>query len=1095
MHHERVAGGLEHFEGPVTIMFTDVVGSTALRTTLGDQEADALFRRHDELVRRLIAEHRGTDQKAALGDGFLAVFASTRRALAAAVAIQRAVEALDQERSGPPLAVRVGLNTGEVAWRDGQLSGEAVHAASRVCAAAGAGQILASDVTRQLAGTVPDLSLLDTGEHDLKGFPQPWRLWEVVWVRASPQGNEEVFVGRAPELAFLRGKLSAALDGHGGLVLAGGEPGVGKTTLVRRLIHDAEARGALALFGRCYEFEGAPPYSPFIEMLEQALTVMPPELVREDMGDDASEVARMVPELRRRFPDIHEPLDLPPEQQRRYFFNAVGSFLRRAAARFPLLLVLDDVHWADVPTLLLIEHVASLMPELRVLGVGTYRDVELDVSRPLAATLERMVRARTVERLAVKRFDLDGVARMVEALAGRTPPDEVVRVIHQETEGNPFFVTEVFRHLAEEGRLFDAAGDFRADLAVDELDVPESVRLVVGRRLERLGPDAQRALAAAAVVGRGFPFALLEEITDLEPKQLLDVLDEAEAARVVVPEDRGGAVHFTFGHELIRQTLLSSLSLLRRQRLHLAVAEAIERLDPRARETRPSEIAHHLLEAGAAADPARTLDYLEHAADRAMAAAAFEEALRATEDAMAIGTDDPRRRARIQERHGVALRALGRYDECLAIFDRVVDEYAALGEREKAGDLCWQMGYQLVWLSRFAEAHALYERGLAIIGGEPVPPRAALVGGTGLLLGFAGAYEQSLATLDEAEGLARDLEDEQNLGRVGWGRCVVDWSWVRLPGAAQAGREAVAHLRNVGDLWTLCDALGWLSFPLAAGGALDEAAAVAQEGLELALRVGHVGGEIIARRGTLMAHAAKGDLDLLERGIQRDLELCLAIGSPWSAQSYAWLSLHETRHGRLDLGLARAEQAAAVEPLSAWSGIALASLISNRAAAGDVARVRELLAAHDEQLRRAEDDPSMGPLLLLLHAAEAAATVGLIEACAELYPRVAGQPERIAVRPFDWALTHRVAGTVAAAAGLWDAAEHHLREARTQVDALPNALDAPYVAQAHGRLLLERGRADDRDRARQLLGDAREGFLRLGLTSAAGQVQDLLHGC
>src|SRR5207244_4485928 len=186
---------------------------------------------------------------------------------------------------------------------------------------------------------------------------------------------------------------------------------------------EAEQRGALAVFGRCYESEGTVPYSPFVEMLEQALAIMPPEIVREDLADDAPEVARMVPELRRRFPDIREPLDLPPEQQRRYFFNAVSSFVARASTRFPLMLVMDDVHWADEPTLLLIEHMAVLMPDLRVIGVGTYRDVELDVSRPLARALERLLRGRIVERLPVRRFDRDTVATMIAGLAGKPPPD------------------------------------------------------------------------------------------------------------------------------------------------------------------------------------------------------------------------------------------------------------------------------------------------------------------------------------------------------------------------------------------------------------------------------------------------------------------------------------------------------------------------------------------------------------------------------------------------------------------------------------------------------------------------------------------------
>src|SRR5579864_3933687 len=195
-------GGMAELpEGPVTIMFTDVEGSTALRTSIGDRETDALFREHHTLVREQIEAHGGHDQGAALGDGFLAVFVSTRRAVACAIGIEAALDSFNRARSGPSLSVRIGLNTGEVAWQDGQLSGEAVHAAARVCAAASGGQILVSDVTRQLAGTIPDVSFRDTGEHQLKGFPEPWRLWEVVWVRETTQVPHDVFVGRDTEMS------------------------------------------------------------------------------------------------------------------------------------------------------------------------------------------------------------------------------------------------------------------------------------------------------------------------------------------------------------------------------------------------------------------------------------------------------------------------------------------------------------------------------------------------------------------------------------------------------------------------------------------------------------------------------------------------------------------------------------------------------------------------------------------------------------------------------------------------------------------------------------------------------------------------------
>src|SRR5439155_15144161 len=162
-------------------MFTDIEGSTALRTSVGDAEADALFGRHDELVRTEIEAHRGHDFQAALGDGFLAVFVSTRRAIACAVAIQQSLERFNAQRRGPPLRVRIGLNTGEIAWAKDQPSGEAIHAASRVCAAADGGEVFVSDVTRQLAGTVPDVTFTDRGEHTLKGFPEPWKLWALAW--------------------------------------------------------------------------------------------------------------------------------------------------------------------------------------------------------------------------------------------------------------------------------------------------------------------------------------------------------------------------------------------------------------------------------------------------------------------------------------------------------------------------------------------------------------------------------------------------------------------------------------------------------------------------------------------------------------------------------------------------------------------------------------------------------------------------------------------------------------------------------------------------------------------------------------------------
>ena len=475
------------------------------------------------------------------------------------------------------------------------------------------------------------------------------------------------FVGRESERADLRRLLDQAIRGQGALVMIGGEPGVGKTRLAEELLLEAGQRGILAWTGHCYEMEGAPPYVPFVEILETAARVIPAAALRDALGDSAPEVARLMPGLRRLFPDIPPPLELPPEQERRYLFNSFQEFLERVARVQAILLVLEDLHWADDATLLLLQHITQRLHEMPVLIVGTYRDVELDVGRPLARVLEELLRQRLAHRVALRRLPETGVAAMLEVLSGQAPPVPLVQTVYGETEGNPFFVEEVFQHLTEEGRLFDEEGRWRSGLRVSELNVPEGVRLVIGRRLERVCEDCRRVLTIAAVIGRGFSFELLEALGDVSADALLDAVDEAERAHLITSTADGPEARFTFAHELIRQTLVSGLSLPRRQRRHLRVAEAMERLYARTLEEHAAELAHHFYQAGSAADAEKTVRYLALAGDQAMEAAAFEDALRHYDDALSLQpADDQRGRADLLYKRGLALHSLGRWEEALA---------------------------------------------------------------------------------------------------------------------------------------------------------------------------------------------------------------------------------------------------------------------------------------------------------------------------------------------------------------------------------------------------------------------------------------------
>ena len=310
-------------------------------------------------------------------------------------------------------------------------------------------------------------------------------------------------VGRETERAELQRVLDRAVGGNGALVLIGGELGIGKTRLAEELLQAARQRDCLVLTGRCHEMDGTPPFIPFVEALEQACRTLPPSILRDALADAAPEVAKLLPELDRLFPDIPSPASLPAEHQRRFLFNSVCEFLDRLSRVTPLVLLLDDLHWADESTLLLLHHLAQRLSEMSMLVLATYRDPEAEGDRAFAKTLETLTHDRLAQRLTLRRLAASGVDAMLAMLGGQPPPKELVRVIHQQTEGNPFFVEEVFRHLAEEEKLFDAQGRWRADLRLDELDVPEGVRLVVGRRLQRLTACGESRSTSPILLAKG----------------------------------------------------------------------------------------------------------------------------------------------------------------------------------------------------------------------------------------------------------------------------------------------------------------------------------------------------------------------------------------------------------------------------------------------------------------------------------------------------------------------------------------------------------------------------------------------------------------
>ena len=888
------------------------------------------------------------------------------------------------------------------------------------------------------------------------------------------------FVGRAGERAKLSAALSRALKGSGGLLLIGGEPGIGKTRLAEETASEATGRGLAVLSGHSYEMAGASPYVPFVEIVEAALAgADSPDAFRDQvLGDAAPEVARLVPRLRRLFPDLPPPLDLPPEQERRYLFTCLGDVFGRLAAARPTLVVLDDLQWADEPTLLFLEHLAPQLPGLALLVVGTYRDVE--VGRPLALTFEDLHRRRLAERLELGGMTEAETGEVVRALAGQEPPAPLVEGLHAETEGNPFFLEEVFRHLAEEGRLFDADGRFRSDTDLAALDVPEGVRLVIGRRLERLSADAQRLLAAAAVAGRVFSFRLLQALADLGPDGVLDVVDEAERAMLV--RERRGEEEFLFAHELIRQTLVASLSSPRRRRAHLRAAQAMievwaERLGEQA-----AQIAHHLVEAGEEADPGQVLTYSLLAGQRALDTSAYEEALAHLERAAELeAVAAPRQRAELFFALGSANRRLGHWEAAVAAWQRSMEEYEALGDHEAVGRTCLEVGFNLAWANRITESVATYQRGLAALAEKVSADRARLLARLSVPLSYGGDPVAGDAMLAEALQLTDELGDEALRGFVlGEKSCALQAS-MRLVDLAAAGVEGAEIMRASGDLWGTATALGFVEMSLVHCGRFADAITVGDELLPLAERIGNYPALFVHGRARgILEFARHGDLDALDEFCRWDVDFSQRTIVAFIGHAYSWLGLAAFLRGDWEAAGGWFERGAA-QPPPVLPGFCWGSWFRYLAAAG---RRDEALAFFEEKqpLLPVPGRPNTWTAWTLLTAfTEGLYILGERERPAAWYPLLveASGTGVVLTSYFEGRLLERVAGMAAAAGQDWEVAERHFQLALHQADELPHQLERLETRHFYAEMLAERDGPGDLDRARTLLEEAVDGFTRL----------------
>jgi tetratricopeptide (TPR) repeat protein len=475
-------------------------------------------------------------------------------------------------------------------------------------------------------------------------------------------------VGRSRELAEARNLWRRALDRRGHCVLVSGEPGAGKTRLARELLIQGALDGAIVMIGGCYEYEATTPYLPIVEAFRRWVReTEDDDALRALLGDNAPRIAKLAPDLETRLGPFPDRPQLSPQEDRLLFFDAVAQVLRELSVKRGLLFYIDDLHWADGSTLWLLGHLLRNLREERVLVAASYRETELDRAHPLAKALVDWNRERLTTRIALRRFAVEETRAQLGALLGEEVSLEFAAAVQHETEGNPFFVEEVLKSLIEQGSVRREGGSWARN-EITELSIPQSMKAAIGNRLDRVSPECNEVLRAAAVVGKIFDFEkLVIAAGNRGEEALLDALDEAGAAQLIAAE-RDDA--FTFTHDKIREVLYEEMNPIRRRRLHLRTAEGLDRL--RDRMAVPAEtLAHHYIQAG---DHRRGLAFAKEAGVAAERVFAYDEAIaaytRALECAQALGL--PEEHLALEESIGRALMLRGEFVASCEHFERAL---------------------------------------------------------------------------------------------------------------------------------------------------------------------------------------------------------------------------------------------------------------------------------------------------------------------------------------------------------------------------------------------------------------------------------------
>jgi len=1067
----------------VAVLMTDLEGSTAMAQRLGPVAAEELRAEHFALLRGALERTGGREVKT-LGDGLMVVFDGAAQSLACAAQMQQAIEARNR-RAEEKLGVRIGVSLGDTEFADGDYFGEAVVEAARLCDRASGGQVIVTDVVHRLGGSRDGHAFEPLGGLELKGIAEPVQAFELRWEPAPVTGialperlrgdPATAFVGREAERERLAELWGEARGGSLRVGLLSGEPGMGKTRLATHLAHEVHFEGSTVLYGRCDEDLGVL-YQPWVQALTHLVEEAPQSVLEGHVERAGGDLARLIPALRDRLPDLPSPRESDQDTERYLMYAAVAGLLEEAGAQEPLLLILDDLHWADAPTLSLLRHVVGAGSSMNVMIVGAFRDSELSPDHPLASLLAALHREQGIQRIELSGLDPEDVRALMESAAGQELDEDgrtLAAEITRETAGNPFFTEEMLRHLTESGAIVQGEdGRWRLAGNLADLGLPRSVREVIGQRVERLGANARTALGAAAVIGRDFDLDLLPALVELPQMQLLDLLDKAVTASLL-RESSERAGRFTFTHALVEHALYEDLGRTRRTLLHRQVAEELERRYGADPGERVGELAAHWVAAASGADTSKVLGYARLAADRALEQLAPQEAVRWYRQALDL--HDQTRGADRSERCelliglGEAERQVGDPASRQTLLDAAALAQE-LGDTERLGRavLANSRGLPSRHGAVDSERVQMLEAAVEVLP-EDDPRRAPVFALLAVeLLYRPGALTRRQALARQAIEIARAAGDQTTLAHTIHYATGGMWAPNTLPERKALGAELLELAQRLDDpRLSFMAAFRQQSIALCAADRPQLESALATM-TALTVSVPEPSLEVQRLNTEAVMAVIDGDLGAAEKWVHEAFATGTASGQPDAPMIFG-LQLANVRYfqGRLGELVEPIVQAArGPDSLSGFRALATIALIES----GRADEARELVLGEDLQ-----SVPWDAVWAMVMFAwADACARLGLSERAGELYELLQPFPGQVAAATFIYGPTDWALGTLATTLERHEQAEDHFAAAAELDERLGAVLLLARTRSGWARTLIARGGPADIERAEQMLGQAEE---------------------